>query len=206
MTDWKMKNMPAYTCTLFRVVFQHVWIICILSTGNRLRYRFAKQKKINYPAHTFIWGPSYSMPEKFEFSGWKGIKCFPSTIRRWYYRFVKELRLITHTFICFSYTLPEKFVFSGWQGIKCFPSIIRQSLLNPQQSPVILVCVSGNSHDHDNRDIIDFEKLRFNFFFSPHPNTTDMALDTWYGLLFSWIWGWIMFFFNTQNFKYNHVF
>ena len=76
------------------------------------------------------------------------------------------------------HTTSEKSVkgifFSLWKlTIKCFPSTLRRRNLKTQQSPVILdSCLrkarSGKSHDY--RDVIVFEKLRFQNVFRPHEN------------------------------------
>ena len=62
---------------------------------------------------------------------------------------------------------------SLWKRIKCSPCTLRRRNLTTQQSPVVLnlhlrKILSGKSHDY--RDVIVFEKLRFQNGYRPHEN------------------------------------
>ena len=90
---------------------------------------------------------------------WKRIKCSPSTLRRTNLKTENSLR----------------------KSIECFPSTLRRRNLKTEQSRAILdLCLrkirAGKSHDY--RNVIVFEKLRFQNILSSQENQKPAFLNS----------------------------
>jgi len=144
----------------FNQIIHFISIIYCTTTGELSYYFITEARCIDSysPVYTHL---------KTEISLLKRIQCFPSTLRR---RNLKTEISLWKRIKCFPYTLRRrnlKTEISLWKLIKCFPSTLRR---NDDRSFRVCSCfrrtLSGKSRDY--RDVIVFEKLRFQNVFRPH--------------------------------------